>query len=143
LAFAERDFRLGAYPLFEGIAQGNRKGRHWRSTTMNLLRASVHQRAGWCEFQLLDLDIIADGADEDAAVRELEHALIAEYHLAIKYGHTPFVKLLTAVPTEVQDSWENGNKGFRELQLPPEVALALSAVFHVPNLSAFRLKKVA
>lgn len=110
---------------------------------MNLLRAQVHRTEDWWEMKLLDLDLVADGDSEDAMLRDLEHTLIAEYHIALKFGQTPFVKLFKGCPPEVSKSWEDGGKKLRTLNLPTEVSMALSAVFHAPRLGSFEVEAVA
>ncbi len=104
---------------------------------MNLLRGQVKTLGGWWEMRLVDLEIVADGDSENAMLRDLEHALVVEYHLAIKNNQTPFVKLYRGAPPEVVASWEDGGKKFRTLNLPPEVSMALSAVFRNPSLAPF------
>lgn len=106
---------------------------------MNLLRAKVRRKGEWWEIELLDLGVVADGASETAMLRELEYTLTAEYHLALQANQTPFVKLLKGVPVEVTDSWNDGNKSLRTLNLPDEVKQALAAVFHVRSLNPFRI----
>jgi hypothetical protein len=97
---------------------------------MNLLRAQVRTRGGWWEIKLIDLNIVADGDSEEAMLHDLEYALTAEYHLAIKSGRIPFVNLCTSVPTAVAEAWKDDHKKFRRLDLPTEVSMALSAVLH-------------
>jgi hypothetical protein len=107
---------------------------------MNLLRSSVKTERGWWEISLLDLNIVADGPTETAMLRELEHQLVAEYHLAVKAGETPFVKLLSGDP-ETRAVWdESPEKQFRTLNLPKDVSLALSVIFRRPNLNGFHVK---
>jgi hypothetical protein len=110
---------------------------------MSLLRAQVRIKKGWWEICLLDLDIRADGESEDAMLRQVEHALIAEYHLAKTFGETPFVKFVKAVPVEVQKAWENGGTKLRALNLPEEVSLALSMIFRQPKLTEFSVDVAA
>src|SRR5690349_1676587 len=110
---------------------------------MNLLRATVRKGQDWWQIKLLDLDIVADGENETAMLRQVEHSLIAEYHLALKYGKTPFLNILLACPTEVSRSWEDGGKNLRTLSLPDEVRQALSAVFREPKISQFAIMKAA
>jgi len=76
---------------------------------MNILRAAVRSSKdqAWWEVRLLDLNVRADGENEAEMLRQLEHALIAEYHLALKFGKTPFVDLLLAVPSESASRWED------------------------------------
>lgn len=110
---------------------------------MNLLRAKVKDGPDWWEAKLLDLDIAADGASEDEMLRQVEYALVAEYHLALKYGQTPFVKIFTKdCPEEVRKSWEDGSKNLRTLNLPDVVRQALAAVFRRPSLGHFELEAV-
>lgn len=106
---------------------------------MNLLRATVNQKDGWWELRLLDLDIVADGDSEDAMLRDLEHSLISEYHLAVRFGETPFVRLFRGCPAEVSQAWEEDNKQLRTLNLTSEVRQALAAVFRSPLLSDFKV----
>lgn len=112
---------------------------------MNPLRAIVrHTANGWWEGQLLDLDISADGPSEMEMVRELEHSIIAKYHLARKAGRTPFLDILLAVPTNVDRSWEaDAQRPGAELKLPPEVAIALAAILHAPQTDGFALARMA
>lgn len=109
---------------------------------MNLLRAQVRTTDGWWELALLDLDIVADGGSEDEMLRDVEHALISEYHLALRAGETPFVKLFRGCPAEVSRAWESNDKALRFLKLPPEVKMALAAVFHAPSLCEFKVEPV-
>lgn len=108
---------------------------------MGILRANVRTERGWWEIRLLDLDIVADGATEQDMLRQLEHSMTAEYHLALKHGQTPFVKRLLACPKDVSESWQQDDKKFRLLELPSEVRQALSAVFQLPNISTFRIEQ--
>ena len=110
---------------------------------MSLLRATVRKSGDWWEAKLLDLNIVADGDSEEALLHDLEHTLVAEYHLALKHGQTPFMNVLIACPREVADAWETDNKRLRTLNLPGEVRQALSAVFHRPNISQFTVDTTA
>lgn len=85
----------------------------------------------WSELALLDLDIMADGKNEDALLRDLEDRLVSEYHLALKFGQTPFVGLLRTAPDKTRDQFA---ARIVSLRLPPEVRLALADVFRVPGL---------
>ncbi len=108
---------------------------------MNLLRARVSNSGGWWELHLLDLAIMADGASEDEVLRGLEHALMAEYQLALKYKKVPFVELFRECPDFVRASWENDDgKKHRQLDLPDEVRLAIAAVFRLPTNAPFEVK---
>ena len=106
---------------------------------MSLLRATVRSKKDWWEAKLLDLNIVVDGESETALLRQLEHTLTAEYHLAIRFGQTPFVNLLLNCPDEVANAWEDDNKRLRTLNLPSDVRLALSTVFRKPKISEFKL----
>lgn len=110
---------------------------------MNLLRATVSRYEEWWELQLLDLDVVADGETEDAMLRELEYTLTSEYHLAVRHGETPFVRLFKGCPSEVSRSWEEDHKKFRTLNLTDEVKQALAAVFRSPVMSEFRVMEDA
>lgn len=96
---------------------------------MNLLRAHVREYNGWWEVRLLDLDIMADGASEDEVLRQLEHSLTVEYHLARKAGQEPFVRLLLSPPGAPADpaGEETGAGKVRPLRIPAEVGAALAA----------------
>lgn len=48
--------------------------------------AKVIASPGWIEAELLEWDVVADGADERAVVQQLEHSIVAEYHLAAAHG---------------------------------------------------------
>jgi len=108
---------------------------------MNLLRAHVRSEDGWWEIKLLDLDVVADGPTEAEMLEQVEHALIAEYHLALKRGKTPFLNILLAVPTEVRRAWDDGDKSLRVLNLPDDVRQALSAAFRTPTIDDFAIEK--
>jgi hypothetical protein len=108
---------------------------------MNLLRAHVRRTDGWWELKLLDLDIVADGATEDEMLQHLEHALTAEYHLARKFGRTPFVNILLAVPTGNRRPAQPTGTSLRPLTLPDEVRQALAAAFRRPSMDAFAIEK--
>ena len=110
---------------------------------MGLLRASVKNTPDWWEARLLDLDIFADGENEDKMLHELEHALVAHYYIALEHGRTPFVDLLVSCPRDVSQSWESGDKKLRSLNLPDEVRQALSAVFRSPTIADFKLEPIA
>lgn len=110
---------------------------------MSLLRATVRRARDWWELKLLDLDIVADGATEGEMLRELEHALVAEYHLALRAERTPFVDRLIACPIDLERAWEEGDKNLRMLNLPLEVRQALSAVFHKRRISQFHVDPTA
>jgi hypothetical protein len=110
---------------------------------MNLLRAQVRAESGWWEIKLLDLDIAADGASEDEMLRQLEESLIAEYHLALDAGKTPFVAITLAIPTEAHRPWQGNPKKLRPLNLPDEVQRALAAALRQPTLTAFGIDKDA
>jgi hypothetical protein len=111
---------------------------------MNLLRATVSRtEEGWWELQLLDLDVVADGDSEDAMLRDLEHSLTAEYHLAVRNGETPFVRLFKGCPAEVSRAWQEDHKQFRSLNLTDEVKRALAAVFRSPVMNEFRVTEDA
>lgn len=98
---------------------------------MGLLRASVREDKDWWQLWLLDLFVMADGPTEADMLFDLRRRLIAEYHLAMRYGQTPFVRLLRpGCPQAVIDAWKSrDDMRLRELNLPDEVKLALSAVF--------------
>lgn len=106
---------------------------------MNLLRATVSETPGWWEIRLLDLDVAADGPTEEAMLRELEHMLTAEYHLAVSRGRAPFIELLRGQPVARED----GDTRFRRLNLPKCVSMALSLAFRSPTLSDFHVAKAA
>lgn len=110
---------------------------------MNILRARGGEKNGWWEMELLDLDIVADGESEHAMLRDLEHTLTAEYHLAIQASETPFVKLFKGCPMEVSRTWEDGGKSLRQLNLPPDVRQALAAVFRIPKIPEFGVSEFA
>ncbi len=110
---------------------------------MSLLRATVRKTGDWWEAKLLDLNIVADGESEMAMLRDLEHTLVGEYHLALKLGQTPFMNVLLSCPREVADAWTSDDKRLRTLALPDDVRQALSAVFHRPNISEFKLDTTA
>jgi hypothetical protein len=110
---------------------------------MNLLRAKVKNKNDWWELALLDLAIVADGASEDAMLRDLEHSLIVDYHLALKANQTPFVRLFRGCPAEVSRSWIDGGKNFRALNLPQDVSMSLGAVFRAPNIAQFTVENVS
>lgn len=107
---------------------------------MGLLRATARMDRGWWEIKLLDLAVAADGDSETAMLKQLEHALVAEYLLAKELGQTPFVKLLLACPKEVHEAWTDDTKKFRTLSLPEEVRCALSAVFRLEQVAEFRVE---
>lgn len=111
---------------------------------MNLLRARVHhdEKRGWWELRLIDLAVVADGCSETEMLKQLEHALISEYRLAIKFGKTPFVNLFRGAPEDVCRAWQDGDKQLRSLDLPEEVSQALAAVFRAPQLVPFGLQKI-
>ena len=110
---------------------------------MNLLRARVRTTDdGWWELVLLDLDIVADGDSENAMLRDLEHTLVAEYHLAVWAKETPFVRLFRGCPAGVSEAWEDGGKALRHLRLPTEVRQALAGVFRVPHME-FTVKPIS
>lgn len=106
---------------------------------MNLLRATVKQTDSLWELALLDLDVVAEGDSEDSMLRDLEHTLAAEYHVALNLGKTPFLDLMSDdCPEEVRRSWEDGGKKFRVLNLRPEVRAALAAAFRSPKIEGFQ-----
>lgn len=98
---------------------------------MNLLKAQVNNANNWWQIELLDLDVVADGASEQEMLRNLSFSLIAEYHFARKHGKTPFVDLIKGDPEKIR-SWKEGGKTFRQLDLPLAVSEALAAIFHEP-----------
>lgn len=110
---------------------------------MNMLRAHIRVLNGWWEVKLLDLDITADGASEAEMLRQLEHSLVTEYHLAVKAGRTPFLDVLLAIPTDVQRSWEGGATNAEALNLPADVGMALAAALRAPKISSFALDRAA
>lgn len=110
---------------------------------MNLLRATVRKTGDWWEVKLIDLKVVADGESESAMLRQLEYVLTAEYHLATRFARTPFVGLLRSVPTQEELVWCDGDKNFRQLNLPVEVRRAISAVFNSPTVTEFTLRDEA
>jgi len=104
---------------------------------MNLLRAAVRNNETRWEARLLDLAIAADGETEAAMLKDLEHSLTAECYLARKYGRTPFMNIRMAVPTEVAQSWADGGKTLRGLNLSDDVRQALAAALNTPSVSPF------
>jgi hypothetical protein len=109
---------------------------------MNLLRAHIRAAQDWWEVRLLDLDIVADGATEAEMIQQLEHALVSEYHLALKAGRTPFLNVLLAVPTGAQGA-RAGADALRVLKLPQEVAIALAGALRAPQIGDFALDRSA
>ena len=105
---------------------------------MNILKAQVQRSSNgqWWEIQLLDLEIVADGKNEQEMLDELEYRLTVEYQLAVKNQETPFVKLIKGDPEKIS-TWVQGDKKLRQLKLPAEVSQALSAIFRAPNLLPF------
>lgn len=110
---------------------------------MYLLRAAVDSRDGWWELRLLDLDLVADGDSEEAMLKNLERTLTAEYHLAIAHNQAPFVRLFTGGQVTDDHACHEGDKTYRILNLPSQVAQALSVLFRTPSLSQFRVKTAA
>jgi hypothetical protein len=109
----------------------------------NILRARVTKGQKWWEIKLLDLDIVADGKDEADMLRTLEHELVAEFHLAIKFNKTPFVDLVKTCPDDVAKSWQDGGQNLRRLTLPDDVRRALAAVFRLGSPGTFQLDTMA
>lgn len=108
---------------------------------MNLIRATLSTKDGWREMRLLDLDIVVGGVDVEEILRQVEHALVSEYALAVSIGKTPFVEIFNAeCPDDVRRAWEEDHKQFRQLNLPQEVRLALAAVFREPKIGQFRIE---
>lgn len=107
---------------------------------MNMLRAGVRNKGDRWEVRLLDLAIAADGDSETSMLRDLEYALTAEYHLAVKYGRTPFRNIVVARHSEVSKSWTGGGVDLRALKIPAEVSQALASALGTENISQFRLQ---
>src|SRR5262249_7748542 len=103
----------------------------------NVLRANVRSTKDWWELQLLDLKIVADGATEAEMLKQLEHVLTMEYHLALKCGKAPFVNLLLTAPEELQKFWDQGGAKIGWLKLPPEVSQAIAVLFQRPTVAPF------
>lgn len=106
---------------------------------MNMLRATVKQDARGWQLRLLDLAISADGQTEDAMLRDLEHALTAEYLLAKKFGQVPFAKLRSASESNKDQAWKRDGKSFRQLNLPAEVKEALALALGDPSPREFKV----
>ena len=107
---------------------------------MSLLRAKVRKTDTWWELSLLDFDIVADGENEEAMLKDLVHSLVCEYHLAVEAGRPPFVNLLKASSAAVSQSWDEGAKQFGKLDLPEKVSLALSMVGHMQSYQNIQLR---
>lgn len=101
----------------------------------SILRASVKRHnigtaEEWWEMRLIDLAIVADGADEASVLEEIEHQLSCHYAMAHKLGRTPFIDLVhPETPEEVCRRWESSDKKFKHLQLTDEVRQALADAF--------------
>ena len=102
---------------------------------MSLLRAQVRKfdqgtPDEWWQMSLLDLDVVADGRNEDEVLRDVEHALFGEYELAVLHGRPPFIdRMREDCPQDVIDAWTNGNKIPAKLNLPQRVRVALAIAF--------------
>lgn len=112
---------------------------------MNLLKAKVNKSDTWWELELLALEICADGATEHDMLRDLERTLVAEYHLAKQQKRTPFVDLLTEEGKReaAEAQWCEGGKQFRQLNIPQEVSMALSAVLHAKQFDSVSVIQAA
>lgn len=108
---------------------------------MNLLRATVKKAPDWWEMTLLDLAVVVDGTGEDECLRQLEHFLIGEYHLAIRAGRTPFVGLKKGCDAATSQAFSDGSKKFGKLNLPDEVSLMLGAVLDRPKVQQFQVQE--
>jgi hypothetical protein len=109
---------------------------------MNLLRASVaHDSHGWC-LTLLDLEVVVEGDTEQEMLLQLEHALVAEYVLAKKFGQVPFAKLAKLCCDAREEKWSSESKTLKSLNLPAEVRSALAHAMGKPDMQEFRVQQV-
>jgi hypothetical protein len=99
---------------------------------MNIFQAKVTSKDDWWELRLVDLNIVSDGSSEDEMLRQLEHALMAEYSLALRDRRTPFVGLRKN--NKPPQNSDGSGSCMRLLNLPDPVRTALSAALNLPSL---------
>lgn len=103
---------------------------------MRQLRAIVRHADGgreWLEAQLLELDIAVSASTYGQLVKEIEHALVMEYQIAIENNRTPFAAIVNKTPSAYTSWWaecETSGTKNRSLNLPREVSLALAMILH-------------
>lgn len=96
------------------------------------LRAFVAKSDSGIEAQLMELDIVVRGDSANHLLAELQHALIASYHIAKTLDETPFVKLLRDVSLPDERKWNDGlPKQVGVFDLPEEIAESLAAALHI------------
>lgn len=110
-----------------------------RATGSVGLRAIARNVGGLIEAQLLELDIAVSASNVDDLVREIEHAIIAEYMIAREHGFTPFAAIAHRTPEHFKAWWPvaaaEGDRSLttRDLNLPDEVMDALAIALHTPG----------
>lgn len=92
------------------------------------LRAFVAKSDSGIEAQLMELDIVVRGDSANHLLAELQHAIIASYHIARTVDETPFLKLLRDVPNE--QKWDDGLQ-VGVFDLPEKIAESLAAALHI------------
>lgn len=106
---------------------------------MKSLRAIVRKSGEeqFFEAQLLELDIAVASTTLEGLYKELECAIVMEYHIAKDLNQTPFAQSVRTTPHKFAAWWESVEtdaKHTRVMSLPNEVYDALAIALHSPNL---------